>query len=524
MNAAWGWVDRSLAERLGWALVHSLWQGAALAVVYSLVRLGIRRYSANARYLAGCLMLVSLLAAPVLTALYGPWGFSLTSPARTDADGSLGSKVSATQHGRLEPVPLENGVWRCLRECGDFLDRSLPSVVTAWLVGVSIVSCRWLQGLWWVRRVRTVQVQEVEPALRAVLEYLKCRFEIRRPVRLVKSALAEVPMVVGWLRPVILLPGTALTGLTLEQLESILAHELAHVRRLDYLVNALQNLIETLMFYHPAVWWVSRCVREEREHCCDDLVVRVCEDRVLYARALFRLEELRGTPSRLVFAASGGSLLQRIRRLVGGGPETWPVSVREFSGLTLLAVGCVLVLAGACLLVGTRTYSGTARIRLEPQRPAAMPMPTRESGGFYDPYYIQTDFEVIQSQVILGRVIDRLDLNKEWGEAYGHRLRPGEPMELLKQKLELRPVRNTSIIEIKVYDPEPAQAAKIANTIARVYADYRTGRYSHAAQQGVDTLLARLNEQDALVARAQSNVNFLRQGLKVHEGISEENS
>src|SRR5206468_7510728 len=107
---------------------------------------------------------------------------------------------------------------------------------------------------------------------------------------LVKSGLVQVPIVIGCLRPVILLPAGTLSGLTPAQLEAILAHELAHVRRHDYLVNAAQCVLETLMFYHPVVWWISHCIREEREHCCDDLVVQVCGDRLAYAKALASLE------------------------------------------------------------------------------------------------------------------------------------------------------------------------------------------------------------------------------------------
>ncbi|MGH7973604.1 MAG: M56 family metallopeptidase, partial [Limisphaerales bacterium] len=220
MNAAWGLVSQSAAERLGWGLVHSLWQGAVLAVLYAFVRVGIRRCSANTRYLAGCAMLVLLFAAPVLTALYGPFGFSFTSVVKTTADTAATTGTAAVTSGHLQTAPVESVFWSWALESADLLNRSLPSVVTAWLVGVVVLACRWIQGCWWVRRVRTVQVEPVDAALVAVLEYLKCRFEIQLPVRLVRSALADVPMVVGWLRPVILLPASALTGLTLEQLES----------------------------------------------------------------------------------------------------------------------------------------------------------------------------------------------------------------------------------------------------------------------------------------------------------------
>src|SRR5438045_8014050 len=121
------------------------------------------------------------------------------------------------------------------------------------------------------------------------------RLRVSRPIRVLQSAAVQVPAVIGWLRPVILLPASALTGLTPLQLDALLAHELAHVRRYDYLVNLIQSVIETLLFYHPAVWWVSQQVREEREHCCDGLAVAVCGDPHFYASALLSMERLRVT-------------------------------------------------------------------------------------------------------------------------------------------------------------------------------------------------------------------------------------
>ena len=183
----------------------------------------------------------------------------------------------------------------------------------------------------------------MEEELQALARDLGRRLGIGRAVALLESSAISVPMVVGWLRPVVLVPASALAGLPPRQLAAILAHELAHVRRHDYLVNLLQAAVETLLFYHPAVWWVSAQVRRERENCCDDLAVAVCGDRLGYARALADLEGLRAPASPLVLAASGGSLVERIRRLVGAPVHrprrSWMAGVLALSLLPLAGLG-----------------------------------------------------------------------------------------------------------------------------------------------------------------------------------------
>ena len=125
-----------------------------------------------------------------------------------------------------------------------------------------------------------------------------------------------MPTVVGWLRPAILLPIAALASLSPAQVEAILAHELAHIRRHDYAVNVLQTIAETLLFYHPSVWWLSRRIRAEREHCCDDIAVALCGDAVGYAQALAELETWRTVSATMAMAATGGTLLDRVRRIL----------------------------------------------------------------------------------------------------------------------------------------------------------------------------------------------------------------
>jgi hypothetical protein len=182
--------------------------------------------------------------------------------------------------------------------------------------------------------------------MQALARELGRRLGLHRAVTLLESAAVAVPVVVGWLRPVVLVPASTLAGLAPKQLEAILAHELAHIRRHDYLVNLFQAVVETLLFYHPAVWWVSTQIRRERENCCDDLAVAVCGDRLGYARALVELEGLRGAAPRLAMAVSGGSLSGRVRRLVSA-PERssrrpWAAGLLA---LALLPIGAAVQLS-----------------------------------------------------------------------------------------------------------------------------------------------------------------------------------
>ena len=221
--------------------------------------------------------------------------------------------------------------------------QSLASwALPVWSLGVLLFSLRLVWGCRQVSALRR-RGRTAEAPVLAAIAGVAARMGVTRPVRALVISLAEGPSVVGWLRPVILLPSAALLGLTTEQLEAVLAHELAHIRRYDYLVNLLQILSETLLFYHPAVWWTSARIRHERELCCDDIAVRSCGDALCYARALTRLERLRVMTPALALGSTGGSLLYRIQRLAGGaaqesGPSKLPAVLALSLGLLCFAL------------------------------------------------------------------------------------------------------------------------------------------------------------------------------------------
>jgi beta-lactamase regulating signal transducer with metallopeptidase domain len=296
-------LSKSQVLLLGWTLVHFLWEGALIAMILSVVLKGMKRQSADARYAVACAAMLGLLLCPIATLLT----FAPEFVRRVTASG--GDAVPATTFGLL------------LSAVGRLLDSPsanelLRATVGAWGVGVLFLLARLTLGWLRVQQVRRAAVPVTCMPIRGRMSVMALRIGIDKPIRLMESALAEGPAVVGFLRPMILLPTAAITGLWPVQIEAILAHELAHIRRHDYLANLLQSFVETLLFYHPAVWWVSARIREERENCCDDLAVKACGDRAFYAGCLADLDDLRPSPMELAMGAAGGSLLSRIRRIL----------------------------------------------------------------------------------------------------------------------------------------------------------------------------------------------------------------
>ena len=356
------------AVALGWALLHSLWQLTLVAGLLASVNALLRLRSAQARYLAatGALLLMVLL--PVGTFLMAKGARSAPAisvgPAVRAAAFAVEGEEAREETRTMETAPASTTDPARRRDAGaaaapraafhfrERLDAALPALVLAWAAGVALLSVRVLGG-WSVaqRLKRSGRPVTLEAWQRAARQLCR-RMRIWLPVRLCQSALVEVPTVIGWLRPVVLLPVSTLAGLSPAQLEALLAHELAHVRRFDYLVNLIQTFGETLLFYHPAVWFVSHRMRVEREHCCDDAAVAVCGDAVGYARALAELEGLRSIAPTLAVAAGGGSLWQRIARLVGGPPPHLSRSSRWLAGLFALATLTALGLSASASLEG----------------------------------------------------------------------------------------------------------------------------------------------------------------------------
>jgi HEAT repeat protein/beta-lactamase regulating signal transducer with metallopeptidase domain len=364
----------TITGALGWALIHFLWQGSALALGgWLLLRIMPSTWAA-ARYWAavGALALMPVALA-VTTAV--ELGRPVPRPASPEPGWSAVTTLAAgpgrsadPRDGRLanlpppnpgssptlenpQSSPAETSIPAVRRTASQWLDALLPWLVIGWLAGVLALAARYLTSWRAARRLVRTGVSVPPLIWQQTIDRLIDQLGIRRSVTLLVSGISQGPAVVGWLRPVILIPMAALAGLTPAQVELLLAHELAHVRRFDYLVNVLQCAVEALLFYHPGVWWLSGVVRREREHCCDDLAAATRGDPLAYAEALVAMEELRRVSLPLpALGADGGradpnSLLARVRRLVE--PESRPTEFfpRWIAG-ALLGVGLLIAMTG----------------------------------------------------------------------------------------------------------------------------------------------------------------------------------
>jgi beta-lactamase regulating signal transducer with metallopeptidase domain len=261
-----------------------------------------------------------MLAAPLMTA------FVLAAQSAPATFRSASALVDAGRSVAERGATLEGlrTAQEALAKSAGFspLEDYFPLIVSVWLAGVSVLLVHSFRGWYHIRRLHKAALAWAPSSWQLPANRLAQRLALRKAVRVVEFSTVDVPTVLGWLRPVIILPVAAVAQLPPAQVEAILAHELAHVRRHDYLVNLLQRVAEAVLFYHPAIWWMSARVREEREHCCDDLAIDICGDRDNYAIALAELERQRTTAPVLGLAATDGPLLNRIRRILQvSGPE-----------------------------------------------------------------------------------------------------------------------------------------------------------------------------------------------------------
>ena len=389
---------------IGWALLSSIWQGAFIAVLLAGFLALTRRSAPAVRYWAGLIALAAMAVLPVATAFrviesggMSPEDFASVpiseAAEKTGMEASAGEPdAGPTELFQFSPVSstATGNLLTSLRNSGE---RLMPWMVALWFTGLLLCSLRLLGGLVRTRRLTRRGAAEASEAIAARVRALAAKLDVTRAVKVLESTRSNAPLVVGALRPVIVLPVSLLTGLTPIQLDMLLAHELAHIRRHDFAINLVQTIIETLLFYHPAARWVSSRIREERENCCDDIAIEVSGgQRAAYAGTLLALEERRGEEYVLAAAATGGSLVKRVRRIVLGEAAHLEIGPRWIAGLVTLAAAlfagreAVALGVHSALIPGYRIESpadttGKEDRRPDPARAAPSTVLRAPSGG-----------------------------------------------------------------------------------------------------------------------------------------------
>lgn len=443
------------------ALLHFLWQGALLAAGLAVTQRRLRTASASDRHALACTTLALMAIAPLVTF----WVLCSTGPSIASSAAVVAPALSATVS------VLATGSAETIAPGSATLPASLlpwtPWITALWMIGVAVSALRLLGGAWRLHRWATRETSPAPSEWQECCDSLGRRLGLRSQVPLRESPRVHGPLIVGWFRPILVLPLGMLQSLPGLQIEALLLHELAHVHGRDPLIHLLQRAVETLLFYHPAVWWVSEQIRREREHRCDDRVIEAQGEGHSLAEALVTLAERAHSAEPLALAATDGSVASRVRRLLQGRPpgSTGTTASRKGWVRRTLILGAVgLGIALVSLVLGPRLYVATARLRLDSK----------------DDYAVMTAMQAIQSPANLATVSEIHELPKRWS------LDPAACVDRLTDRIRVSEFRKTGILEIHVASEDPKLAAALADSLAAFAVD-RDRRDQHA------NAIARLN-------------------------------
>lgn len=440
------------------ALLHFVWQGALLAAGLALALQRLRNATASDRHALACTTLALMAIAPLVTF----WVLCSTDPSIASSAAVVAPPLSATVSvlatETIAPGSATLPAW---------LLPWMPWITALWMIGVAVSALRLLGGAWRLHRWATYQTSPAPSEWQERCDSLGRRLGLRSQVPLRESPRVHGPLIVGWFRPMLVLPLGMLKSLPGLQVEALLLHELAHVHGRDPLIHLLQRAVETLLFYHPAVWWVSEQVRREREHRCDDRVFEAQGEGHSLAEALVTLAERAYTAEPLALAATDGSVASRVRRLLQGRPAGSTGTTASRKGwvrrtLVLVVVGLGIALVS--IVLGPRLYVATARLRLDSK----------------DDYAVMTSMQAIQSPANLATVSEIHELSKRWS------LDPAACVDRLTDRIRVSQFRRTGILEIQVASEDPKLAADLADSLAAFAVD-RDRRDQHA------NAIARLN-------------------------------
>ncbi|MGF7232085.1 M56 family metallopeptidase, partial [Arachidicoccus sp.] len=320
------------SEALGWSLLHSCWQAAAVFIYLKLILSLLPQATAKLKYLFAysALVFVSLL-------------FCLTFYHQFSLAIEHKEQLNQVLHAHLTPFSSYAAAKSFSK--ATLMAKTIPMLVSLYIIGLVLLTIRLLIAYITTRHLKKQNLLPVDPKWIDSLKQLKARLHINKPIQICISSKVDVPMMMGCIKPVILLPISIISNLSIYQIEAILIHELAHVRRQDYLFNLFQSAIETILFFNPFVWWISKKIREERENCCDQIVLQQTDNPHNYATALMLLESSRIQSQQLAMAAVNKKplLFNRIKNIME--MKAKPINLKQKLAAVLIAFTAVCSIA-----------------------------------------------------------------------------------------------------------------------------------------------------------------------------------
>lgn len=322
---------------LAWTLVHSLWQLSLFFFLYKFIG-SFFRQNASVRYWTGIgVLLVQFLVSGITFWKNYPKEASTKAMAFSVQNSSISHTLSTSEPINQAPLALSS-VWE---QTAIWLNLHLDWLVMLWILGMSIMTIRLIGGYFYVQKLRWQCTNLVETDTENLFKQLLNQFDISRTVEIRESQLIESPLTIGYLKPLVLVPIGLLTGLSQGEIKAIFAHELAHIKRHDYLINIIQSMIEILFFYHPLVWVIGESIRQDREDCCDDWALEICQNKLYLAKALTFVETFRQqskTSLTMAFSGNKPQLLGRIQRILGVQQKETTNPVGIISSVVVLAL------------------------------------------------------------------------------------------------------------------------------------------------------------------------------------------
>lgn len=460
----------SLLQALAWSLIHALWQLSLLFVVYRMVLPWYKNDAAKRHWIGLGTLLVQCIWS-TLTLVYQYQHTQATSTtSRISGEGLPHVAMSTT------------AIWKTATQDSAWTDavqywciQHLDYLVYAWFSGVLFLVVRLMGGYYYVQRLRWKHTQWADDATQQVFDTLLDRLEIPYQVLLRISSKIDTPMTIGFLQPIVLMPFGLLSGLSEQELRAILAHELAHIKRYDYLINLIQSFIEIVFFYHPLVWVISDAVRDDRENACDDWALAVCQHKLHLAKALTLVEHFKlqsSTSLAMSFSGNKAKLLSRVQRILG-------LKTQQSNSPVGIIAACVCVLLALCSLNFTQVKAQASQVASSLQqlmRPTKtqLPTPKQRTITVVEPQPVSTPAPVLlsvnQDSLQVASHLAAMAILEKQMQGYSEQIRGySEQINQLSKHIRAHLPSQESIETIsKAIQQQGAQLGKLARKQAQI--------------------------------------------------------